>query len=86
MQSERSATRREPQAPAQAGCGTAGSLTAALSAKTYWLPRYAQAKAAATVTMKLNTVMTTALTERTAEQGEKMAVPLGQAGRAGDEP
>lgn len=48
-----------------------GSLTAAVSTKTYWLPRYVQAKAAATVMKKLNMVMTTALTERTGENGER---------------
>lgn len=44
---------------------TAERTRAAVSANTYWLPRYVQAKAAATVTRKLKMVMTTALTERT---------------------
>jgi len=47
------------------------SLTAAVSTKTYWLPRYVQANAATTVTKKLNMVMTTALTERTGEKRER---------------
>lgn len=59
------------QSVPQVGSEATGSLTAAVSAKTYWLPRYVQAKAATTVTMKLNMVMTTALTERTGEEEER---------------
>ncbi len=43
------------------------TLTVVVSVKIYWLPRYEQANAATTVTRKLNTVTTTAFTERTAE-------------------
>lgn len=43
------------------------ALTAVVSVKRYWLPIYEQANAATTVTRKLNTVTTTAFTERTAE-------------------
>lgn len=52
--------------------GSGPLLTAAVSAKTYWLPRYMQAKAATTVTMKLKMVMTTAFTERTGGERGKV--------------
>lgn len=54
-------------------------LTAAVSTKRYWLPRYAQANAATTVTKKLNMVTTTALTERTGEKRERGGIGEGQA-------
>lgn len=52
-------------------CKTKCSLTAAVSVNTYWLPIYEQANAATTVIRKLNTVTTTAFTDRTGERQHK---------------